>query len=768
MPRRISDIISDGPLLLLVGRQDLELTSSMMQLNQDAKLQASVMEMHRVISSQIAELETKHRKAIREERVACKKRLKDATLQAVEASKRSQEVALDEVARAHGRGIKESEMKLAKVAKLLRFQQDEEQTLRISAARLFNLMKKNNLITEEEGFVAEDDRVTTAELVEEYQELLVEKEDNIGWLHRRLTALQDLLEHHGITIAATRGAIRGMSRKFSPAMSSRRAPSTPGIPPPSDSGDEVGEEWDEGTEAPGEEWDARSPEELEELARIDALERAHEAEVAALAESNARELADICKRRGVIIREWETRIASLMRLHDVGHVDKVIRRQERLMRFAARVKKPRPPCHKEVQVHEMGMTLAMILLDQEGERKRMEAEREEREARELVEKAEAEERERERALQGEADRKVREEQAALLAMEPCDEELSDLSDQPEVEPLRHSISRIDFQVEEQIESPSAHQTAPRTRSTRGLVRGLAITAGVLPESGPQTPKKRRASAVPAVFRRGSVAPVARSRRKSSVRSDGDAGEWESETEGRRSSLFDSSVGHTTRTVEVERTVGLDSEGALIKASFAVRPRRGSIAAAIPPRFDGQSLGSQKSLVPDPSFISIHPTPMPTRAEKPPPSGQAGVDVLGVRRAVFSERVDTRKPPSPAASARRRTSPLIFSVPSAGLSRKQLSDPAMVGSEWRRSMSSPLVNGKPHPRQKTPPSGVEVPCVSVRLFPSGQLPDHVIGQAGESSGDARDKRANRAELYEAVRPWSAVTASSSSSPIEGNC
>ncbi|KAJ3292852.1 hypothetical protein HK104_004953 [Borealophlyctis nickersoniae] len=407
-------------------REDLDLTTSMLQVNQTAVLKHARAAVYETITTKIKELETQYLKLVRRARKHCRKQLRDAAITVAREHQYYNRYVIDRAGVAREEELEISESKVDKAAKHLRHRQDEEQKLRFTAARLYLLLKKNNLLTGDEGFVVDDEKAKTAEIISQYQSTLQQHDATILWLRARMMELEEMLDEQGVsrpgtTTRASQPAgsrvslgpasggdqqsgprltpgSRGAVRRISSAVQPLHATSGPGSNLVMDSvaEDEDGANTPEDMVDP----DNDSSELLNELdpdlARAEELEQGYEARIAQLVKSNRLEMDALIREKERIAREWEVRLTSLLRLHDEDHVQRVVKRQERLLKLATEVYKPRPPKEAEVQVYLKGLTLRML---QEEEARRQE-ERARKEEEERKAKANEEALEAAEALQG--------------------------------------------------------------------------------------------------------------------------------------------------------------------------------------------------------------------------------------------------------------------------------------------------------------------------------------------------------------------------------
>ncbi|KND00301.1 uncharacterized protein SPPG_04627 [Spizellomyces punctatus DAOM BR117] len=374
--------------------RELDVIRCMLQVNQDSKIQMLVDQVYDTIKDRLQTLEQNHRAEVDRARQDCKAQLKGAVRELLQTHKNYNAYALHQADEQLGDDIRRGEARVEKVASKLRQMEDEEERLRYSIARAYLLLKRKGLLSEAEIAVADEARMRTVDVVDQYQSMLSKRDDEIFWLRGQISELEEFLDedvspdsrprtqttqHHRTSVSGSTGTLRlgssrtAMMRSMSTALDTLIEDTSQ---PSEDGGDQV-------------ESDA---EDEDELAVVDELERTYEEKIRVLEEEHMKEVAAATAEHDRILHGWEVRLSSLLQLQDQEHVKRVTKRQEELLQLAMQVYKPRPPADKEVTAYTAGLTLQM-LLDEEARCKEIEEEenRRRQEEREEEERAEQEE-----------------------------------------------------------------------------------------------------------------------------------------------------------------------------------------------------------------------------------------------------------------------------------------------------------------------------------------------------------------------------------------
>lgn len=216
--------------------------------------------------------------------------------------------------------------------------------------------------------MAEQSRLKTVAMVEDYQNMLAQCEEQILQLRGQIMELEEFMDEDVILESRPRtesthlapNRRRSALGSASTRLSSSRFSIIPGsmtvLEPLNEDSTALSEVGDEGEheEPLGEEFNEQ------ELAMIEELEQSYEDKISALEESNAQEQATLEAERIQIQNDWNARLTSLLKLHDEFHIKDITQKQTRLLQFALQLYKRRPPVNKEVTAYFHGLTLSML------------------------------------------------------------------------------------------------------------------------------------------------------------------------------------------------------------------------------------------------------------------------------------------------------------------------------------------------------------------------------------------------------------------------
>ncbi|TPX62029.1 hypothetical protein SpCBS45565_g07100 [Spizellomyces sp. 'palustris'] len=382
--------------------QELDVIRCMLQVNQDSKIQTLVDKVYNTIKDHLQTLEQNHRAEVNRARQECKAQLRGAVRELLQTHKNYNAYALHQADEQLGEDIRRGEARVEKVANKLRQMEDEEERLRYSIARAYLLLKRKGLLSEAEIAVADEARMRTVDVVDQYQSMLSKRDDEIFWLRGQISELEEFLDedvspdsrprtqttqHHRTSVSGSTGTLRlgssrtAMMRSMSTAL------------------DTLIEDTSQHSEDGGDQVESDEEDE-DELAVVDDLERTYEEKIRMLEEEHMKEVAAAAAEHDRTLHGWEVRLSSLVQLQDQEHVRRVTKRQEELLQLAMQVYKPRSPADKEVTAYSTGLTLQM-LLDEEARCKEIEEDENRRREEELRREREEEERaEQEEMLQG--------------------------------------------------------------------------------------------------------------------------------------------------------------------------------------------------------------------------------------------------------------------------------------------------------------------------------------------------------------------------------
>ncbi|KAJ3039752.1 hypothetical protein HDV00_011879 [Rhizophlyctis rosea] len=360
-------------------RKDLELTRLMLQVNEHAALQKAGSEIYQLIMERIADLEQEHKQQIRFIRRECQQQLRQAAEAIKEEHKQYNAYMIVQVDENREKELQHAEERVERAETQLENREKEVQKLKFNAARLYMLLKKHNLLTGDENLSTEEERAKTADIIDQYQAMLDHHDNTILWLRGRIGQLEELTDarQQGTTRPTTTATI---------VQSSRASLATLGVPRPSAHGSNVtighrrsiagallgttgtlpneaddkiwGVSLEEETE--DEEEESKEEEIDEDLVKANALEQSFEAQISELTLAQTKELDSLQAERDRLAKEWEIKLTSLLRLHDEDIMQKVARRQERLLKLAVQTYRPRRGKEVGLQAYTGGITLEMI------------------------------------------------------------------------------------------------------------------------------------------------------------------------------------------------------------------------------------------------------------------------------------------------------------------------------------------------------------------------------------------------------------------------
>nr|KAJ3422155.1 hypothetical protein HK105_000939 [Polyrhizophydium stewartii] len=290
-------------------------------------------EIYNRMGSQLLKMEQAYRASLHNVRSQCQATLKDAIGKVNKDNQRYDDWIISEAEERYQQLRKPLETVAEVSSTHLRRRQEEIQRLRYTCSRLYSVLARQGILSEEELRVAEAERAWVSDILSDYQSAIVDRDEEIQLLRHevaRLDALQDEFDRSLDRSAA-------FEKTVSPA--------------------------------------SAFPQKDADAQQIEQITQHYEEVIHNLEIVHAEEIASLIRKRDDVGAKWAVKIRSATRLKDDSGTLKVLHRQERLISLAQKMNRPRPLKDAETTAYISGVTLAMLLESQrhEDEKKAAEA-----------------------------------------------------------------------------------------------------------------------------------------------------------------------------------------------------------------------------------------------------------------------------------------------------------------------------------------------------------------------------------------------------------
>ncbi|KAI9094868.1 hypothetical protein DFS34DRAFT_595378 [Phlyctochytrium arcticum] len=392
--------------------RELRIIKRMLELNQEAQIHQSAQETYLVIKARLHQLEQEHAAQLAKARRECRDQLREAVTLTIRMHKEYNHSKYREAREALQLRIEHEEVRGEKAAKKLRQMSDEEERLRYAITRCNLLLLRKGHLSATEAEATEAARMQTISLVDSYHAQLANQDDEIFRLRAEISELEECLDEDNSGGVESRPRTQGTlgqlrSSLYGPPSSagstrhstSRTFMRSTSVPLDTLLERQHGEDLNsQGNESIADE--DEQVENAEELAKIEELEHGFEEKIRLLEDEHEKAVLAAEASHAEVMNRLSTRLYSIERLSDQSHILKITKRQEKLLRLAQHVYKPRPPKDQETTVYLRGLTLQMLLMEEERQRELERVERERQEEEERLRIEEERRLEEEEALHG--------------------------------------------------------------------------------------------------------------------------------------------------------------------------------------------------------------------------------------------------------------------------------------------------------------------------------------------------------------------------------
>ncbi|KAI8930031.1 hypothetical protein BC831DRAFT_547133, partial [Entophlyctis helioformis] len=408
-PRRDSSTQTDSEIadfdtidgIYLALRDELEITEEMMEINQRQQVRTAASEVYKRIGGQLLSMEQKYCSSISGVRQECRRQLKEALETVYNDNQRYTDWLLAEAEDKNSLSRVPLESVFDVATKHLRKKDEEIERLHYTTSRLFSVLARQSLLTEEETHLADVERLRVSDMISWYQTHIYERDEILQTLRFQISQLEVLHNEFdkSLNLSSTFDKIpislhdtpgTGQGRRHSRTSTGSHQRDTAPVPNIDALMETMNFSEDDlfVLEMPV----LKDPEEV----LAEQLSAHFEETIKGLEETHAAEITALEQRKERIAAKWAVKIKSAERFKDEAGTLKVLHRQERLLKLAQTMKKPRPPMDAGTTVYITGSTLAMLQEQQkiEEEKKIQEKEASERLRIEVEQRIELESRRR--------------------------------------------------------------------------------------------------------------------------------------------------------------------------------------------------------------------------------------------------------------------------------------------------------------------------------------------------------------------------------------
>ncbi|KAL2913499.1 hypothetical protein HK105_206959 [Polyrhizophydium stewartii] len=367
-------------------RDELEITEEMVDVSQRQRMRLATSEIYNRMGSQLLKMEQAYRASLHNVRSQCQATLKDAIGKVNKDNQRYDDWIISEAEERYQQLRKPLETVAEVSSTHLRRRQEEIQRLRYTCSRLYSVLARQGILSEEELRVAEAERAWVSDILSDYQSAIVDRDEEIQLLRHEVARLDALQDEFDRSLDRSAAFEKTVSRQESPLGQGRRGSRTNNVAsrqhetapiPTLDaliqnmnfSSDSLLDLHAAATAA------SAFPQKDADAQQIEQITQHYEEVIHNLEIVHAEEIASLIRKRDDVGAKWAVKIRSATRLKDDSGTLKVLHRQERLISLAQKMNRPRPLKDAETTAYISGVTLAMLLESQrhEDEKKAAEA-----------------------------------------------------------------------------------------------------------------------------------------------------------------------------------------------------------------------------------------------------------------------------------------------------------------------------------------------------------------------------------------------------------